>query len=46
MSINHAQPLLAIASSLVWAIGVLLFLGQLAALAFAGERRAVAFPAE
>ena len=46
MSINHAQPLLAIASSLVWAVGVLLFLGQLAALAFAGERRPVAVPAE
>jgi uncharacterized membrane protein YgdD (TMEM256/DUF423 family) len=47
LSINHAQPLLAIASSLVWALGVLLFLGQLAALAFAGGRRqAAAVPAE
>jgi cbb3-type cytochrome oxidase subunit 1 len=47
LSINHGQPLLAIAASLVWAAGVLLFLGQLAALAFAGgEGGAVAVPAE
>ncbi len=46
MSINHGQPLLAIASSLVWAVGVLLFLGQLAALAMAGTRAPVAVPAE
>jgi uncharacterized membrane protein YgdD (TMEM256/DUF423 family) len=46
MSINHAQPLLAIASSLVWALGVLLFLGQLAGLAFTGKRKRVVVPAE
>ncbi len=46
MSINHDQPLLAIAASLVWAVGVLLFLGQLAALAFGGGRAAAPVPAE
>jgi uncharacterized membrane protein YgdD (TMEM256/DUF423 family) len=46
MSINHGQPLLAIAASLVWAVGVLLFLGQLAALAMGGTRAAAAVPAE
>jgi hypothetical protein len=46
MSINLAQPLLAIAASLVWAVGVLLFLGQLAALAFGGARVPAPVPAE
>jgi len=46
LSIFHQQPLLAIAASLVWAIGVLLFLGQLAALALGGKREPVAVPAE
>jgi uncharacterized membrane protein YgdD (TMEM256/DUF423 family) len=46
MSINLAQPLLAIAASLVWAVGVLLFLGQLAALAFGGARVPSPVPAE
>lgn len=46
LSINHAQPLLAIAASLVWAIGVLLFLGQMAALAFGGSPRGAPAPAE
>jgi uncharacterized membrane protein YgdD (TMEM256/DUF423 family) len=43
---SDAQPLLAIASSLVWALGVLLFLGQLAGLAFTGKRKRVVVPAE
>ncbi len=46
MSINHDQPLLAIAASLVWAVGVLLFLGQLGALAFGGGREPAPVPAE
>ncbi len=46
MSINLGQPLLAIAASLVWAVGVLLFLGQLAALALGGVRTPAAVPAE
>jgi hypothetical protein len=47
LSINHQQPLLAIAASLVWAVGVLLFLGQHAVLAFGGgARRPAAIPAE
>jgi cbb3-type cytochrome oxidase subunit 1 len=39
LSINLGQPLLAIAASLVWAAGVLLFLGQLAAMALGGGTR-------
>jgi cbb3-type cytochrome oxidase subunit 1 len=46
LSIFREQPLLAIVASLVWAVGVLLFLGQLAALAFAGERAPAPLPAE
>jgi hypothetical protein len=46
LSIFHEQPLLAIAASLVWAVGVLLFLGQMAALAFGGSRAPAAVPAE
>ena len=46
MSIFHQQPLLAIAASLVWALGVVLFLGQLTALALGGSRAPIAVPAE
>jgi hypothetical protein len=46
LSINHAKPLLAIVAALIWAVGVLLFLVQMAALAFAGSRDAVPVPAE
>jgi len=46
LAIHHQQPLLGIAAALVWAVGVLLFLGQLAGLAFGGSRQPVAVPAE
>lgn len=46
LSINHAQPLLAIAASLVWGAGVLLFLGQLGALALGGTRAPAVVAAE
>jgi hypothetical protein len=46
LSIFREQPLLAIAASLVWAVGVLLFLGQMAALAFGGSKTAAPVPAE
>jgi hypothetical protein len=37
LSITQGKPLLAIIASLVWAAGVLLFLGQMAGLAFGGK---------
>jgi hypothetical protein len=46
LSIFHQQPILAILASLVWAVGVLLFVGQLAGLVFGGARRPIAVPAE
>lgn len=39
LSIFHQQPLLAIVAANVWAVGVLLFLFQIAGLALAGEGR-------
>lgn len=47
LSMFHEQPIVAIVASLVWAVGVLLFLAQLAGLAFAGDvRLPAAVPAE
>lgn len=46
LSMFHQQPILAIVASLVWAVGVLLFLGQMIALAFGGTRQPIAVPAE
>ena len=46
LSINRGAPLLAIVASLVWAVGVLLFLGQLVGLAFGEDRSPAVIAAE
>lgn len=46
LAIFHQQPLLAIVASLVWSLGVLLFLTQIVGLAMGRARHPVAIPAE
>ena len=46
LSIFHQQPLLAIVASLVWSVGVLLFLAQMVRLTLGETRQPITVPAE